>query len=114
MADSISRHALMKTTALALGGAAVCKPAIAAENKPRVYFTTDLSVKGLQRIYSQVNREMTGKIGIKLHTGEPNGANLLPVELVKGLQATIKNSTIVECNVLYGGRVPIPRRIARR
>jgi len=49
---------------------------------------------------------MTGKIGIKLHTGEPHGPNLLPIELIQGLQPHVHDSTIVECNVLY----PSPRQ----
>lgn len=46
---------------------------------------------------------MTGRAGIKLHTGEPRGPNLLPIALIKGLQAEIPGGTIVECNVLYPG-----------
>lgn len=70
-------------------------------SKSDVFFTKDISVKGLLEIYSHINQGMTGKIGIKLHTGEPHGPNLLPIELIKGLQAQIPDSTIVECNVLY-------------
>ncbi len=70
-------------------------------NKSDVFFTKDISVEGLLKIYSHINKGITGKIGIKLHTGEPHGPNLLPIELIKGLQATVPNSTIVECNVLY-------------
>ena len=72
-------------------------------SKSNVFFTKDISVKGLLKIYSQINRGMTGRVGIKLHTGEPHGSNLLPIELIKGLQAEIPDSTIVECNVLYPG-----------
>lgn len=71
--------------------------------KSNVFFTNDISVEGLLKIYSHINQGMTGKVAIKLHTGEPHGTNLLPIELIKGLQATIPNSTIVECNVLYPG-----------
>ena len=70
-----------------------------------VFFTKDISVKGLLEIYSRINKGIVGKVGIKLHTGEPHGPNLLPVTLIKGLQAKIPDSTIVECNVLY----PSPR-----
>jgi hypothetical protein len=73
--------------------------------KSDVFFTKDISVEGLLKIYSHINQGITGKVGIKLHTGEPHGPNLLPIELIKGLQAKIPNSTIVECNVLY----PSPR-----
>lgn len=77
------------------------KDVLSDGSKSNVFFTSDISVKGLLDIYSHINQGMTGKIGIKLHTGEPHGPNLLPIELIKGLQATISDSTIVECNVLY-------------
>lgn len=69
--------------------------------KAVVYFTRDLSAEGLKKIYSKINQNLTGKVAIKLHTGEPHGPNILPREWVKDLQAQIPNSTIVETNVLY-------------
>lgn len=81
------------------------KPDRSDSAKSNVYFTNDISVKGLREIYAHINQGITGKVGIKLHTGEPQGPNLLPISLIKGLQATIPDSTIVECNVLY----PSPR-----
>ena len=71
--------------------------------KSNVFFTRDISVNGLLQIYSHINQGITGNVGIKLHSGEPHGPNLLPIELIKGLQEKIPNSTIVECNVLYPG-----------
>ena len=38
-----------------------------------VYFTRDLSAEGLAKIFARVNSGLTGKVGIKLHTGEPQG-----------------------------------------
>jgi len=70
-------------------------------SKPVVYFTRDLSAQGVQKIYEKINYGMTGKVGIKLHTGEPHGPNLLPIEYIKSLQRKIPRSSIVECNVLY-------------
>lgn len=72
-----------------------------AKNVPVVYFTRDISPEGLIKIYNKVNQGITGKVAIKLHTGEPNGPNILPRDMVKALQATIPNSNIVETNVLY-------------
>lgn len=70
-------------------------------SKPVVYFTRDLSPEGVQKIYEKINQGITGKVGIKLHTGEPHGPNLLPIEYIKNLQRKIPRSSIVECNVLY-------------
>ncbi len=111
----ISRRSFLKRSALALGTIALSDfksigSAIAApENKSQVFFTKDISVNGLLKIYSKINQGMTGKIGIKLHTGEPNGPNLLPIELIKGLQPHIPKSNIMECNVLY----PSPRKTTK-
>ncbi|MEN6324562.1 MAG: DUF362 domain-containing protein, partial [Proteiniphilum sp.] len=77
--------------------------ALLDDSKSNVFFTKDISVKGLLGIYSHIHEGITGRIGIKLHTGEPHGPNLLPIALIKGIQAEIPGSTIVECNVLYPG-----------
>jgi uncharacterized Fe-S center protein len=109
MESKISRRSFLKS-AIALGTVAVCDfkgigSAVAAgENKSQVFFTKDISVNGLLKIYSKINQETTGKIGIKLHTGEPNGPNILPREMVKALQQNIPNSSLVETNTLYIGK----------
>ena len=43
-----------------------------------VYFTRDLSAAGLIKAYEQVCEDITGKVAVKLHTGEPNGPNIIP------------------------------------
>lgn len=75
-----------------------------AQVKSKVFFTKDISVNGLLTIYSKINSDITGKIAIKLHTGEPHGPNILPGEMVKALQQHIPNSTLVETNTLYKGK----------
>lgn len=47
--------------------------------KSIVYFTRDLSAAGLRKIYERVNNVITGKVGVKLHTGEKNGRILSPM-----------------------------------
>ena len=88
---------------LALGGIACAKTADTQTEgkKPVVYFTRDLSAEGLKKVYSKINQDLTGKVAIKLHTGEPHGPNILPREWVKELLTQIPNGTIVETNVLY-------------
>jgi uncharacterized Fe-S center protein len=111
MGKKMLRRTFLKEGAIALGGVAVCDlsriaSATPAKAKSEVFFTRDISVNGLLKIYAKINTGMTGKVGIKLHTGEPHGPNLLPIGLIQGLQPHIPNSTIVECNVLY----PSPRQ----
>ena len=75
-------------------------------NESIVYFTRDLSAEGLKKVYEKVNAGMTGKIGVKLHTGEPHGPNIIPREWVKELMESepeLKNAVIVETNTYYEG-----------
>ncbi len=73
-------------------------------NESIVYFTRDLSAEGLKKAYSKINENLTGKIAIKLHTGEKHGPNILPRSWVKDLiQNEIPNGTIVETNTYYEG-----------
>ena len=75
-------------------------------NEAIVYFTRDLSSEGLRKIYSRVNQHITGKVAIKLHTGEPHGPNIIPRQWVKDLiTQELPEAHIVETNAYYeGGR----------
>lgn len=69
-----------------------------------VYFTRDLSAEGLRKIYERVNSNITGKVAIKLHTGEKNGPNIIPCPWVEGLiKNDLPDATIVETNTYYEG-----------
>ena len=75
-------------------------------NESIVYFTRDLSPAGLRKIYEKVNGEMTGKIAVKLHTGEQHGPNIIPHGWVKDLfeaEPELQNAAIVETNTYYEG-----------
>ena len=75
-----------------------------AGGESTVYFTRDLSAEGLRKIFSLVNETMTGKIGIKLHTGEKNGPNIIPRPWVEELNKNdLPTATIVETNTYYEG-----------
>ncbi|MBQ6233020.1 MAG: DUF362 domain-containing protein [Clostridia bacterium] len=69
-----------------------------------VYFTRDLSPEGLIAIYRKLNAPMTGKVAVKLHTGEPHGPNIIPSAWVKQFLASeLPDATIVETNTFYDG-----------
>lgn len=73
-------------------------------NESIVYFTRDLSAEGLKKIYSRVSGNITGKVAVKLHTGEKNGPNIIPRPWVKELlEAQVPDATIVETNTYYDG-----------
>ena len=73
-------------------------------NESIVYFTRDLSAAGLKKLYERVNEQITGKVAIKLHTGEQYGPNIIPREWVKELvEQDLPEATIVETNTFYEG-----------
>ena len=71
--------------------------------KAKVYFSTDISAAGLVRIFNAVNKDLTGKVAVKTHSGEPGGTNYLKPELMKELVQKVQG-TIVECNTAYRGK----------
>ena len=73
------------------------------DEKATVYFTKNIDAEHLIAIYKKINANIVGKVGIKLHTGEPNGPNILRPELIQPFQAQIPNSAIIETNTLYSG-----------
>lgn len=91
---------------MAVGAAQAADEADKAPEKvAKVYFTRDISPEGLLKVYNKVKQDIRGKVAIKWHSGEPNGPNIIPVPMVKALQAFIPNSNLVETNTLYeGGR----------
>lgn len=69
----------------------------------KVYFTKTIDSEHLIKLYSMINESIFGRVAIKLHTGEKNGPNILPRDMVRDFQAQVPNSKIVECNTLYKG-----------
>ncbi len=69
---------------------------------PFVYFTADISPEGLQAVYEALNWQPSGKLAVKVSTGEPPASNYLRAELIGQLVQSL-NGTIVECNTAYGG-----------
>lgn len=116
MKKTLSRRTFMKSGATAVGALATLgvisrvAPALAtsqssgftaATERAKVYFTRDLSAEALRKMYALVNGPLTGKVAVKLHTGEPHGPNIIPREWVKALMPDIPQGTIVETNVFY-------------
>lgn len=71
--------------------------------KPIVYFTKEITPESLVKIYKKLGKNLPGKIGVKISTGEPGGHNYLKPELIANLVREL-NGTIVECNTAYAGR----------
>ncbi len=73
-------------------------------NESIVYFTRKLSAAGLMEAYAQVSGNICGRVGVKLHTGEQHGPNIIPRSWVKALMENDREgATIVETNTYYEG-----------
>ena len=94
-----------------------CKPVAATDGdvyipreertgeKSVVFFTRDLSPEGLKKAYERVNQKITGKnIAIKVHTGEPNGPNIIPPAWIKDfMESETPDAKVIETNTFYAG-----------
>ncbi len=73
-------------------------------NESIVYFTRQLSAQGLIKAYEQVCAQINGHVGVKLHTGEQHGPNIIPREWVKALmEKDLRGANIIETNTYYEG-----------
>ena len=89
--------------ALCMMTACAQKPKEQMNNAPIVYMTTDISPEGLVRIYEALGREATGRVAVKISTGEAGGHHFLQPALIEPLVTKV-HGTIVECNTAYPGK----------
>jgi len=102
----------MKRFLIALAAAVIVLPscgqnkkadsAPAEETASVVYFTRDISPEGLVKVYEALGCEATGRVAVKISTGESMLSNHLSPELIAPLVQKV-NGTLVECNTAYGG-----------
>ena len=72
------------------------------DGDPVVYMTTDITPEGLMSVYEALDWQPSGKVAVKLSTGEPPASNYLRPELIADVVSAV-DGTIVECNTAYGG-----------
>ena len=70
--------------------------------KAKVYFTSNITSEGLIKIYEALGCNLSGKVAVKLHSGEDGNQNYLRPDFMKDLVTKI-NGTVVECNTAYEG-----------
>jgi uncharacterized Fe-S center protein len=104
---------ILAVTAFSITG---CAQKVAAQELPgtgaipsgalgsaKVYMTTDISPAGIAAVYKALGRKASGKVAVKISTGEPVGRNFLQPALIGDFVKSV-NGTIVECNTAYGGK----------
>ena len=93
-----------KQAATVTSNSASAKSVVESDGTSQVYFTKNIDADHLIKLYEKVNGEITGKVAVKLHTGEPHGPNIIPRPWVKELMASrLPNAAIVETNTYYDG-----------
>ena len=70
--------------------------------KSTVYFCKDLSPEAVLKLYQKLGKELTGRVAIKVHSGEEGNPNFLRPEFWKPVVDFV-GGTIVECNTAYEG-----------
>lgn len=71
-------------------------------SKSKVYFTKEISSNGLVKLYDKLGVNLSGKVAVKLHSGEEGNQNYMRPEFVKDIIEYV-NGTVVECNTAYEG-----------
>ena len=77
--------------------------AAGAMAQSKVYFTKDITPEALVRIYKALGVKATGRVAVKISTGEAGGHNYLKPTLIHNLVDEV-GGTIVECNTAYPGK----------
>lgn len=67
-----------------------------------VYFTKEITPEALVKIYENLGVNPSGKVAVKISTGESEKTGYLRPEFIEPLVSKV-NGTIVECNTAYGG-----------
>lgn len=70
--------------------------------KSTVYFIKDITPENVVKIYEKLGKELTGKVAVKVHSGEKGNQNYLHPEFMHPIVEHV-HGTIVECNTAYEG-----------
>ena len=67
-----------------------------------VYFSSKITPEQVLSMYRTVGGNLTGKVAVKVHSGEPGNQNFLKPELWRPVIDEV-GGTVVECNTAYDG-----------
>ena len=70
--------------------------------KSKVYFIKEITEENVIKLYKELNKELPGKVAVKVHSGEEGNQNYLRPEFLKPMIDYV-NGTVVECNTAYAG-----------
>ena len=90
----------MKKIFLAFAAAVGCMSCASAQSQ--VYFTKEISPESLVKVYEALGVAPTGKVAVKISTGESQKSHHLDPQLIAQLVQKV-DGTLVECNTAYNG-----------
>ena len=70
--------------------------------KTKVYFTKELTPESVVKMYEVLNKNLSGRVAVKVHSGEQGNQNYLKPLFMSQIVKRV-NGTIVECNTAYEG-----------
>ena len=70
--------------------------------KAKVYFSHEITPDKVLELYRLLGKELTGKVAVKVHSGEVGNQNFLKPEFWRPVIDEVKG-TVVECNTAYSG-----------
>lgn len=70
--------------------------------KSKVYYIKSITKENVVKAFTMLEKELPGKVAVKVHSGEKGNQNFLKPEFFKDI-ITYVNGTIVECNTAYEG-----------
>lgn len=71
--------------------------------KAKVYFTKEITPESVVKIFEKLEKELPGKVAVKVHSGEEGNQNYLHPEFMRKIIEKV-NGTVVECNTAYEGQ----------
>ena len=77
-----------------------------------VYFSRTITPEKVLELYKLVNKELPGKVAIKVHSGEKGNQNFLKPDFWKTIIDHV-GGTVVECNTAYDGQRNVTERHVR-
>ena len=70
--------------------------------KSKVYFTREITPSSVLKLYKMLQKDLPGKVAIKVHSGEIGNQNFLHPEFWADT-INFVGGTVVECNTAYNG-----------
>lgn len=76
---------------------------------PKVFFSRTITPERVLDLFQMIDKPLTGKVAIKLHSGEKGNQNFLKPEFWKPVIDHV-GGTVVECNTAYEGQRNVTER----